>query len=97
MKPVSPSWCGRQCFPKTDYFFHAGLEDWSGGFSSYDGEDRSEVRTFHRLSRDLLLESARERAKEMVVFGIVILTSAWPVLYMVISVVKLLSRGRPLD
>jgi hypothetical protein len=49
------------------------------------------------LSRELLLESARERAWEMVVFGFVVVASAWPVIYMIISVVKLLMRGRPLD
>lgn len=43
------------------------------------------------------MESARERAKEMVVFAIVVLASAWPVIYMVVTVVKLLSKGRPLD
>jgi len=36
-----------------------------------------------------------ERAKEMAVFALIVLTSAWPVLYMVVTVVKLLSKGRP--
>jgi hypothetical protein len=31
------------------------------------------------------------------VFALIVLTSAWPVLYMVVTVVKLLSKGRPLD
>jgi hypothetical protein len=44
-----------------------------------------------------MLESARERAKEMYVFALVMLTAAWPVGYMIYSVVKLLLRGRPLD
>ena len=44
-----------------------------------------------------MIEAARERAKEMVVFAFVVLTAAWPVVYMIVSVVKLLSRGRPLD
>jgi hypothetical protein len=44
-----------------------------------------------------MIESARERAKEMAVFGVVVVASAWPVIYMVITVVKLLSKGRPLD
>jgi hypothetical protein len=30
-----------------------------------------------------------------VVFALIGLTSAWPVLYMVVTVVKLLSKGRP--
>ena len=41
------------------------------------------------------MESARERAREMVVFALVIVVSAWPVVYMIITVVKLLSKGRP--
>jgi hypothetical protein len=39
--------------------------------------------------------AARERAKEMAVFALIVLASAWPVIYMVITVVKVLSRGRP--
>ena len=41
--------------------------------------------------------SAHERATEMVAFAFVVLASAWPVIYMVITVVKLLLKGRPLD
>jgi hypothetical protein len=98
MKPAGPFARGRKFFPETDYCFHAGLRNWGGGFSSpSDGEDRSKVHAFHRLSRDLLIECARERARETVVFGIVVLTSAWPVIYMVVTVVKLLLKGRPLN
>jgi hypothetical protein len=43
------------------------------------------------------MESARERFCEALVFGLVVAASAWPVIYMVITVVKLLLRGRPLD
>ena len=50
---------------------------------------------FNRLSRDFLIESARERTKEMVVFSFVVVASAWPVIYMVITVVKLLSKAQP--
>jgi hypothetical protein len=42
------------------------------------------------------MEAARERAKEMAAFAAIVLTSAWPVLYMIITVVKLLSKGRPI-
>jgi len=42
-----------------------------------------------------MIESTRERAKEMAVFGVVVVASVWPVLYMVITVVKLLSKSRP--
>jgi len=31
------------------------------------------------------------------VFALVVLASAWPVIYMVVTVVKLLSKGRPLQ
>ena len=44
-----------------------------------------------------MLESARERAKEMYVFSLVMLTAAWPVGYMIYSVIKLLLKGQPLD
>jgi len=96
MKPISPFSPGRHFFPKTDYCFHTGLKDWGSGFASpYDDEDRSEFRMFNRLSRDFLIESARERTKEMVVFSFVVVASAWPVIYMVITVVKLLSKAQP--
>ena len=98
MKPLAPSANTKRSWPPTDYFFHAGLENWRGYSSPFDGEeDRSEVRRFHAFSREFLLESARERAREMAVFAVVVVASAWPVIYMVISVIKLLSRGRPLD
>jgi hypothetical protein len=42
-----------------------------------------------------MIESARERAKEMAVFILIVATSAWPVIYMVVTVIKLLSKGRP--
>ena len=97
MKPSAPFAKTRSSSPPTDYFFHAGLENWRGYSSPFDGEDRSEVRRFHAFSREFLLESARERTREMVVFALVVATSAWPVIYMLITVIKLLSRGRPLD
>jgi hypothetical protein len=43
------------------------------------------------------MESARERAKEMAVFAVVLVAAAWPVIYMIVMVVKLLSKGQPLD
>jgi hypothetical protein len=97
MKPPAPSGTSRGSWPLTDCFFHAGLENWRGNSSPFDGEDRSEVRRFHDFSRKYLLESARERTCEMVVFALVVAASAWPVIYMVITVVKLLMRGRPLN
>jgi hypothetical protein len=95
MKPTCPSTAGERRFPLTDYFFHSGTGGWRGYSSSFDGDDRSEFRTFYNLRREFMIESARERAREMAVFGVVVVASAWPVIYMVITVVKLLSKGRP--
>jgi hypothetical protein len=95
MKPGRHCSSGRKQFPQTDYFFHSGSGGWRGHSSSSDGEDRSEFRTFYNLSREFMIESARERAKEMAVFILIVATSAWPVIYMVVTVIKLLSKGRP--
>jgi hypothetical protein len=95
MKPRSP-YTDKGRSPQTDYFFHSGFDQWHGGyFSPFDGEDGSGFRNFYNLGREYRLEAARERAKEMAVFALIVLTSAWPVLYMVVTVVKLLSNGRP--
>ena len=91
MKPVCQFETRR--FPQTDYFFHAGI-GWRGYSSPYD--DEGGYRRSHNLGREYLIESARERAKEMAVFAIVVIASVWPVIYMVITVVKLLLKGRPL-
>ena len=82
-------------FPRMAYFFQSGIGEWRGYWSPYDGEKGSEFRNFRDLSGQFLAEAAREQAKEMTVFALVALTSAWPVIYMVITVVKLLSKGRP--
>jgi hypothetical protein len=97
MKPNDPFAARKTRLPQTDYCFHSGFGDWRGYSPFYDGGDQSEFRTFYNLSREFMIEAARERTKEMVVFAFVVLTAAWPVIYMIVSVVKLLSRGRPLD
>jgi hypothetical protein len=97
MKPRSPSTGGNGQFPHTDYLFHSGFGEWRGYSSPYDGEDRSEFRNFYNLGREFRIEAARERAKEMAVFALIVLASAWPVIYMVVTVVELLSKGRPLQ
>ena len=97
MKPPAPFAKSRRPGLPVDQYFHAGLENWRGYSSPFDGEDRSEIRKFHNFSREFLLESARERSREMVVFAFVVVAAAWPVIYMVISVVELLIRGRPLN
>lgn len=93
MKPPRPPSIGKRRFPLTDYFFQSGIAKWGGYSSPFDGDPHS--RNFHDFSRKLLMESARERAREMAVFALVILVSAWPVVYMIITVVKLLSKERP--
>ncbi|MDB6147302.1 MAG: hypothetical protein JWO45_966, partial [Spartobacteria bacterium] len=81
MKPSFQSGLPSGGFPKTDYFFHSGLGEWRGGYSSpFDGDDPSPCRNFHNLNREFLIESARERSKEMAVFAVVVLASAWPVI-----------------
>jgi hypothetical protein len=88
MKPTGLSAVEKRRFPHTDYFFHSGFAQWRGQSSPYDGEDRSEFRTFYNLRRECRIEAARELAKEMVLFALILLTAAWTVIYMVITVVK---------
>ena len=95
MKPTGPSVAGKRRFPETDYLFHTGFAQWRGHSSPYDGEGRSEFRTFYNLRNEFRIEAARELAKEAVMFALILLTAVWPVIYMVITVVKLLSKGQP--
>lgn len=94
MKPTCFPRRNNPRFLRTDCFFQSSFGDWRSS-SPYDGDDDS--RRFLRFSREFLLESARERTKEMIAFVIVILTALWPVIYMVITVVQLFRKGRPLD
>ncbi|MEP6686263.1 MAG: hypothetical protein ABJB22_05750 [Verrucomicrobiota bacterium] len=96
MKTTCESASRKRPFPLTDYSFQSGLGEWRG-YSFHGGDDDSESRKFHNFSREFLSESAREQAKEMIVFGLVVITAAWPLLYMAVTVVKLLLKGRPLD
>lgn len=68
------------------------MGDW-GGSSPRDDE----FRDFYSLSREFLAVSARERAKEMAVFGVVVLASAWPVIYMIVTVVEIILRSRQIS
>ena len=95
MKPASPSQSDAR-FPRTDFHFQSDLTRWRG-FGPYGDEGASDRRRFYDFTREFLLESARERAKEMAVFALMVLAAAWPVGYMVVSVIKLLLRGHPLD
>jgi hypothetical protein len=96
MKPMDRCDADRRRFPITDFCFQSGMGEWRSYSSPYDGDDDSEIRKFHDFSRASMAESRRERATEMAVFALVVLASAWPVIYMVVTVVKLLLRGRPL-
>jgi hypothetical protein len=82
-------------FPRPACFFQSGIGEWRGYWSPYDGEKGSGFHNFRSLSREYFTECSRERAKETTVFALVALTSAWPVIYMVITVVKLLAKGGP--
>jgi hypothetical protein len=92
MKPTCHFTTGNRRFPLTDYFFQSGFGEWRGYSSPHDDESHR----FHNLSREFLLESAREQKKEMFVFALVVLTAAWPIIYMVVTVVQLWLRGQGL-
>ncbi len=79
-----------QRFPRTDCFFQARDGRWRG----YGGDESWSFRRYN-LGREYLIESARERTKEMIVFGIILAAAAWPVFYMVFVVVQLLHKGQP--
>jgi hypothetical protein len=95
VKPSAPFEKTR--IPRTDYCFYSGIDRWGGYSSPNDGQRHWNFRNPFNLSREYRLTSARERATEMAVFSIIIFASAWPVIYMIVSVVKLLITGRPLD
>ena len=95
MKPKSPCESARGRVPVTDYCFRSDMGDWRSYWSGDEGE--SARRRFYDFTREFMRESARERAKEMYVFALVMLTAAWPVGYMIYSVITLLLNGRPLD
>jgi len=80
-------------FPQTDYFFQSRMEEWRGFSSPHDG--REHFRNFRRLSREYYGAAAQEYVKEAIVFGLVVAASLWPVIYMIVVVVKLLSKKQP--
>jgi len=97
MKPSPPIDSRPGRFPFVDSFFRGGLENWRGYAAPHEDDDRRAIRNFHDLRREFLTESAHERAREMAVFAVVMAVAAWPVVYMVITVVELLLKGRPLQ
>jgi hypothetical protein len=87
---VKPKSQTENVFPQTDCFFQARDGRWRG----YGGEENWNFRRYN-LGREYLIESARERTKEMIVFAIILAAAAWPVFYMIFVVVQLLRKGRP--
>jgi len=77
--------------PKTDYCFLSG-PNFSGGFSNPYDDGR---RAFHNLGREFLTESAREQKRDFIVLTLILLTSAWPVISMVVTVVNVYTTRHP--
>jgi hypothetical protein len=69
-------------FPRTDCFFQTYNGRWHGW------DDAEPFRPRYNLGREYLVEAARERAKEMAVFGILLIAAAWPVIAMIVEVVR---------
>ena len=88
MKPTSQ--LENERFPRTDCCFQARDGRWRG----YGGDESWNFRRYN-LSREYLIESARERAKEMVVFAIILAAAASPVFYMIVTVWQVLQRHQP--
>lgn len=97
MKPKSPCEVRNRRLPRTDCFFRSDIGEWRGYWPTPGDEGESAQRRFYDFTREFLRESARERAKEMYVFAILVVTAAWPVGYMAVTVIKLLLKGHPLD
>ena len=72
-------------FPQTECFFQA----YAGGWRGWDDEP------FHHrpnLGREYLVESARERTKEMIVLAILLFAAAWPTVLVIVEVFRLHHR-----
>ena len=69
--------------PQTDCFFQVYDGRWHGYWPADDENSRR-----HNLGREYLVEAARERAKEMAVFGVILFASAWPVIAMIVEVIR---------
>ena len=87
MKPVCQF--EKRGFPQTDCFFQTYAGRWHG----WD-DDGERFRPRHNLGREYLMEAARERTKEMTVFGILLFASAWPAIAMVVEVVRVYKGHR---
>ena len=71
-------------------FFQSGSGFLLGYSPGNDGRRR-----FHNLSREFLLEAAREQKREMLVLSLIVLVSAWPVISMIVTVVQLICTRHP--
>jgi hypothetical protein len=77
--------------PNTDYCF-LSASNFPGGYSSPPDDGR---RAFHSLGREFLTESAREQKHDFIVLTLILLTSAWPVISMVVTVVNVYTTRHP--
>ncbi|HLW36436.1 MAG TPA: hypothetical protein VKS98_12330 [Chthoniobacterales bacterium] len=73
-------------FPHTDCFFQASRGGWDG----FSGDEWDFGRP--NLGREYLVESARERTKEMIVLGILLFAAAWPTVLVILEVFRLHHR-----
>jgi hypothetical protein len=97
MKP-SPPFARPRRFPATDFCFQSDLNDWRGSSWPGGGDDEdSPARRFNEFNREFRREANRERNREWRMFALMMLIVAWPVFYMVYSVIRLLLTGNPLD
>ena len=93
MKPPTPfTRGGKRHFPMVDACFQGSFGDWRSS-SWPSGDDDSPARRFSRFNRELLAESRRERQREMVVFGVVMVIAAWPVCAVGWNVIWLFLHG----
>jgi hypothetical protein len=93
MKPAPPFARGKSHhFPIIDACFQGDFSDWRGSSWS-GGDDDTPARRFSRFNREALLESRRERQREMVMFAVVMMLAAWPVFWMVWSMISVLLHG----
>ncbi len=89
------SWRGREersvsdlRFPSPECCLQSGF-DFSRGYSSpFDDGNRR----FYNLRRQYLTASAHEQKCELFVLTLIVLACAWPIISMVVAVVRLYSR-----
>jgi hypothetical protein len=95
MKPQPPFARGKSHpFPFVDVCFQGDFSDWRGSSWPGGGDDGdSPARRFSRFNCELLRESRRERQREMIVFSVIMVLAAWPVFWMVWSLISVLLHG----